>query len=369
MDCLSYQSLFPNGMYLKISLSVFLLLYSISFTLAQTDTLKLSNNDLMIGEIKSMDKGILGFETDYSDTDFKIKWAEIKRISSKSNFLITLEDGRRFNGKIRSLNDSIVEIDTYLPEVLLKFSKRTEKLEKPQGNRIEISRVQIVYLNVLDEGFWSRLSLNFDVGINFTKANDLRQYTFNAGLGYLADRWKANMTFNNLRSTQTDADPIKRTELTSNFNYFLPNDWFALYNINTLSNTQQLLNLRVSNIIGIGKYFVHSNKSYLGFQAGLNLNNEKFQGDENASQSGELMFGGQYNIYDIGDLDLLTSLAMYPSFTQKGRFRTDFKFDIRYEFKIDLYFKVGTTLNYDNQPASGASSTDYIFQTTVGWKL
>ncbi len=336
---------------------------------AQNDTLILNNNDLIVGEIKNMDKNILGIETDYSDVDFKITWSGIKRVYSKINYLITLSDGRRYNGRIRSINDSIVEIDTYMPNTVIKFSKKTENLEKPANDRVEVLKSEIVYLNSLDEGFLSRLSFNFDVGTNLTKANDFRQFTFNTALGYLADRWKVNMSFNNLRSTQEDVDPIKRTELGTQFNYFLPKDWYLLYYLNMLSNTEQLIDLRTSNMVGLGKYVVHTNKTYLGFSAGVNFNNEKFTGEESATQSGEAFLGAQYNIFDIGDLDLLTTVVAYPSFTEKDRLRTDFKFDIRYEFKFDLFFKIGTTVNYDNQPTEGASTVDYIFQTTVGWKL
>jgi putative salt-induced outer membrane protein YdiY len=335
---------------------------------SQTDTLILKNNDLIIGEIKSMDKGILGIETDYSDQDFKISWLRIKRIISPTNYLITLSDGRRYNGKIKSLNDSIIEIDTYLPEAVIKFSKKTENVEKPQDNRVEVESHEIVYLNALDEKFWSRLSLYIDIGTDITKANDLRQFTINTGTGYLADRWKSNITFNNLRSSQAKTEPIKRTEFAGNFNFFLPKDWFVLYNLNMLSNTEQLLDLRTSNMIGMGKYLIHSNQTYFAFQGGLNLNNEKFQ-KKSSIQSGELFLGAQYNVYDIGDLDLITTAVIYPSLTEKRRFRTDFKVDIRYEFKFDLFFKIGSSLNYDNQPTEGASKTDYIFQTTVGWKL
>jgi len=53
---------------------VFLILFFVvSGVKAQTDSLILSNNDLIIGEIKSMEKNILGIEKDYSDVDFKIK--------------------------------------------------------------------------------------------------------------------------------------------------------------------------------------------------------------------------------------------------------------------------------------------------------
>ncbi|GAB3230970.1 DUF481 domain-containing protein [Algoriphagus aestuariicola] len=351
-------------------LQFFLVLLFIGFAVqAQTDSLVLSNNDLIVGEIKNMDKNIIGIETDYSDVDFKIKWDNVKRVYSKTNYLITLSDGRRYNGRIRSLNDSIVEIDTQMPETILSFSKKNNKVEETFGQKVDVQRHQIVYLNALDDTFWSRLSFNFDVGTNLTKANDFRQFTFNTAAGYLADRWKANLNFNSLRSTQAEVEPIKRTELGASYNYFLPHDWYLMYSLNILSNTEQLLDLRTSNMIGAGNYVVHTNKAYLGFSAGVNFNNEKFQGDESSTQSGEAFFGAQYNIFDIGDLDLMTTVVGYPSLTEKGRFRTDFKFDIRYEFKFDLYFKVGTTMNYDNQPTEGASDLDYIFQTTVGWSL
>lgn len=354
---------------MKKTVLLLLFLFSFSFAFSQTDTLILSNKDLIVGEIKSMNKGVLGIETDYSDADFKISWDGIKQVYSKTNYLITLSDGRRYNGKVRSLNDSIVEIDTYIPNAVIKFSNKTQGIEKPEGDKVKIVKSQIVYLKALDEGFWSRLSFNFDIGTNITKANDFRQFTFNTAMGYLADRWKGNLTFNNLRSMQAEVDPIKRSEFGFQYNYYLPKDWYLLYYINMLSNTEQLLDLRTSNMIGVGKYVVHTNESYLGFSSGLNFNNEKFTGEDTADQSAEAFLGVQYNIFDIGDLDLLSSVVAYPSLTEKNRLRTDFKFDIRYEFKFDLYFKIGTTVNYDNQPTEGASELDYIFQTTIGWSL
>ena len=346
-----------------------LLLMPFAEAFSQTDTLILSNKDVILGEVKSMDKGILIFKTDYSNVDFKIDWVKIRQIFSQTNYLITLSNGKRYNGKLKSLNDTIVEIDTRIPERVLEFSKIDKELEHPTGNREEVRLGDIVYLNALEEGFWSRLSFNFDVGTNVTKANDLRQFTFNLGMGFLADRWKTNLTFNNLRSSQKEIEPIKRTELTFAYNYFLQNDWYLLYNLNLLSNTEQLLLLRNSNMLGAGKYLVHTNRVYLGFQGGFNLNNEKFNTQENSNRSAEAFIGAGYNIYDIGDLDLLSTLVVYPSLSTKGRLRSDFKLDIRYEFKFDLFFKIGTTLNYDNQPTEGASTLDYIFQTTLGWKL
>ncbi|GMQ26521.1 hypothetical protein Aoki45_32030 [Algoriphagus sp. oki45] len=336
---------------------------------AQTDSLILNNKDKIIGEIKSMDRGVMVFETDYSNSDFKIDWKKVNQVYSQTKFLITLSDGMRYNGMVNSINDSLVKITPSIPEKFLDLKKKKHKQDTTSLDPVAVPINTIVYLNALDEGFWSRLSLFFDVGTTLTKANDLRQFTFNMGTGYLADRWKINLTLNNLRSTQNGTEPIVRNELTLAYNYFLQKDWYLLYNLNILSNTEQLLDFRNSNMVGIGKYLVHTNKVYLGFQGGVNLNNEKFANQPSSSRTAEGFLGAGYNIYDIGDLDLMTTVMIYPSLSTRDRIRSDFKFDIRYEFKFDLYFKVGTTLNYDNQPVEGASDLDYIFQTTIGWKL
>ena len=63
----------------------------------QKDSLVMNNGDIMVGEIKSMDKGILFIETPYSDKDFNVKWIEIKEVYSTTRFLVTLQDGRRIN--------------------------------------------------------------------------------------------------------------------------------------------------------------------------------------------------------------------------------------------------------------------------------
>ena len=73
-------------------------------------------------------------------------------------------------------------------------------------------------------------------------------------------------------------------------------------------------------------------------------------------------------MFNTGDLSLLTNIVAYPSFTESGRWRTDFKFDAKYDLPLDFYIKMGLTVNYDNQPAPGSPETDYIFHTGFGWE-
>jgi surface polysaccharide O-acyltransferase-like enzyme len=51
------------------------------------DSLVFKNNNYMTGEIKSMSKGVLNIETDYSKSDFTIEWVDIKEIYTKTRFV------------------------------------------------------------------------------------------------------------------------------------------------------------------------------------------------------------------------------------------------------------------------------------------
>lgn len=77
----------------------------------------------------------------------------------------------------------------------------------------------------------------------------------------------------------------------------------------------------------------------------------------------------EFNIYNIGDLNILTSVGAYPSITDWGRFRCDFNFDLKYDLPFDLFINLGVTCNYDNRPAKGASESDYVLQTTIEWDI
>ena len=114
---------------------------------------------------------------------------------------------------------------------------------------------------------------------------------------------------------------------------------------------------------------MHTNKSYFGVGGGLSLNNETFTNGTPKRTSLEGYIGSEVNLFDIGDFSLLSNLYVYPSFTESGRWRTDFKLDTKYDLPLDFYIKFSVTLNYDNQPAVAGKETDYVYVFSVGWEL
>jgi hypothetical protein len=321
-------------------------------TYAQNDSLIFKSGKYIIGEVKKMDRGVITVETSFSDSDFKIEWAKVKEIYTDTYFLISLSNGSRYNGKLGMSETGKIAILT------------------DSGETVETELKNLVYLDDIDQGFWSQLYASIDIGFDLTKANNFSQLSIRSNVGYTAKRWNLDAYYSTLFSKQDSIKNIRRTEGGISYRYFLPKDWYPIISLDFLSSTEQKLQLRTSGKAGFGKYLIHTNRTYWGFSGGANYNNENYSDDTPDRKSWEGFLGTELNLFDIGDLNLFTKFIAYPSFTESGRWRADFNFDARYEmpFDDDFYVKVGFTFNYDNQPIEGASDIDYVFHTGFGWQ-
>ena len=327
----------------------FLLTIFPAFVLVGQDSLTLKNNDFVAGEIKSMDRGVLTIETDYSKNDFNIEWGGIKEITTNTRFLITLTDGSRIVGTLTSA-DSVTAI-----------------INDSDGRTYRHLLSEIVVMKSVSENFWDRVHAEISVGYSLTRAQTLQQLSMRSNVGYLSEKWSAGLSYNTFKSSQDDAVDIQRKDGGINFNYFLPKDWYIPISATYLSNTEQKIDLRLLGKVGIGKYIIHKNDAYWGFSAGANANYEDFDDEMGGHTSWEAFVGTELNLFDIGDLTLYTRATGYPSLTESGRMRADFTFDMNYDLPYDFFVKLGLTYNYDNRPVEGAPEGDYIFQTTFGW--
>lgn len=318
----------------------------------QRDSLVMKNGDILVGEIKSMSKGVLTLETVYSDKDFAVEWVNVREAYGRSRFLLLLTDGRRINGRFYTDNENnrLVIMDQ-------------------DGAADYVSLDDLVYIKALKSNFWGRSSANIDVGFNLAKANNLRQYTANVKLGYLADAWQVDMTYNQLYAIQDSIQPNRRTDGGLSGRYFLPRDWFLAGAISFLSNTEQALKLRSSGAVGAGNFLIRSNRAYWAVGAGLSFNNETFFNSTPTRKSLELYAGFELNLFDIGDLNFYLKPALYYSLTEAGRWRVDLKSDLKYDLPKDFYIKTNLTLNYDNRPAELGNTTDYVWAVSFGWEL
>ncbi len=338
---------------MKKILLIVLTLISYLSGFSQVDSLILNNGNVIVGELKSLDKGVAVIETDYSDKDFNIEWDGIKKLYTTTSYLVTLENGKRVNARLES------------------SKQNTINLIEENGTINSVKPEEIVFLKSVDKGFLDRVYATIDIGFDLAKSNNLSTFSARSTAGYLANRWSLDINFNSMYSTQENADATKRTDGGLSYKFYLPHDWYIPVSISYLSNTEQRLDARYNVLAGVGKYIIHSNHAYWGVAGGASYNNEKYSPIDTSSlktSSMEGYLGTELNLFDIGDLSLITTAKVFPGITEKGRWRADFNFDMKYDLPLDFYIKLGYSLNWDNQPVEGAEAVDYVLHTGFGWE-
>ncbi|OHX66300.1 DUF481 domain-containing protein [Flammeovirga pacifica] len=330
------------------------------FIYAQMDSLTMKNGDLIVGEIKKLDKGIVEMKTEYSDVNFKIDWHGIQNMICNTKFAVTLSNGDRYFGSIHSSDKN-------------EFSITTK-----DSADVSIDPKNIVYLKPVKDSFINKLSASIDVGYNYTKANSLSQLNTNIYLAYNSKKWIVSLKINSIRSVQNNVDPIVRDEGELTAGYFLPKDFYSTASISYLTNTEQSINLRAITSVGLGKFIVHTNKAYWGISSGISYLSESFNAttDENgmtttkpSNLSTEWYLGTEINLFDIGDLSFNGTAKGYRELSSNERWRIDAGANLKYSLPHDFYIKTGYKMNYDTQPVEVGKELDYQYTLGFGWEL
>ena len=334
------------------NLLLFVVFATISFSgFSQNDTIRFSKNQILVGELKKMDRGVFGIETSYSDKDFSVEWKEVTYVSSKSYYLISTKSGKRLDGYLKTIGDKQLQITSL------------------NGTVSSYPFDDIVYLNTIKDSFWDQGYATVDVGLNLTKANSYKQTSFNITFGHVAKKWSSDFLFSSLKSTQESAEDTKRNNGSLVLKLFFKRDWYLVGALSTLSNTEQNLNLRLNSTIGMGKYLLHTNRTYWGVSLGTNSNREEYVSDTEPSYSWEIVGGTELNLFDIGDLSLLTKVDVYYGIDEGRRWRTDYNLNTKYDLPLNFYVNLNLSVNYDSRPSDGGSNTDYVITTGFGWSL
>ena len=321
-------------------------------TFAQKDTIIFKNKDIIVGELKEMSSNILKVKTPYSDSDFNIKYDKVASLNLENLYSVALSNGQRVFGRIKTIP----------PE-------NTIKITKDDNTTVMVQLNQIVSLRKIDDGFWNHFKGSFDFGYVITKSNNSQQLNFAGSLNYISEKWIHRAQYNQLYTRQDEVDDIKRIDWSIDSKKYLKNNWFVSSNLSFLSNTSQELEGRFTPSIGAGNYLVRNNKLFFLVGTGLTYNIENYTSSDENKTSTEMQIITQFNMFNFKNINLFTSVIGYPSLSEKGRFRADYSFKIKYDLPFDFYIKTELQANFDNQPVSSAVKNDYVFSTGFGWEL
>lgn len=336
-----------------LKLSTLVLLLGLFIQVSAQDTLYTATGDMLVGEIKSMSKNVLVFDTDYADSEFKVEWNNVDGLVSGTHLIIYTSGGDRYKG------------------YMSYSASEKRKVLLTEGSEINaFSLDDIVQIGTLSDGFWDRIYISIDAGFSYTKANSVTQFSMTGRVNYAADKWRLGGGFNNVATNQDNVEATTRNEANVDFNRDILGNAFAFVGMEFLENSEQNLELRTTSKLGLGYYIVRTNSLFFQGTVGLANADEQYGGDEPFSNNSfEGLAGLEFDAFDIGDFSFRAKVTAYPSFSESGRVRVNSDVSLKWDLPLDFYIKASFVHNYDSEPLVVENAKgDYVFQTSIGWE-
>lgn len=323
-----------------------------AYAVEKTDIVILKNGDRITGEVKNLEAGILELKTDTMGT-VHIEWRFISELITKRRLSVESTDGSRWLGQLEKPVDGdhiIVNTD--------------------QGP-VDLEPDDVVAVWPVAATFLDKIDLDMSLGFDYSKATDITN--FNLGINFL-HRNEQRFTEASLRSDitrQQEGDEQNRLEVYLTQQYLRSEQKFRSWMLGVESNDALGVNLRVYGGGATGKYFIKTNNNWFYISGGLLATRENAKDGTNETNL-EALGTVRYRFfrYATPKRNFDTSLTVFPSITDFGRVRFNFRSTFKLEFIRDMFWSLEFYATHDNQPLSeDAQKTDYGIVTGLGWSF
>jgi hypothetical protein len=318
---------------------------------AKTDIVIFDNGDRLTGEVKSLEKGLLRFKTEATDT-ISIEWDNIAYLSSDQNVQVETQEGLRFLGHLlRSEQAYVVTVET-------------------SAGPFELDANRVVKMAPIEETAVGRLDGEVLAGYNFTKADQVKQLNLGLDLAYRTELRIFSMDFDATTSDTGQVDSSQRLNLNLDYRRLWPDRWLTTGLVRLTRNDELGIDLRSSIGAGGGRILRQSNSSNFVLEGGLLLSRENVAGGIESNDTVEAFTTLNWNWfrYDLPELDLSSTLTAIPNLTDAGRVRGEFEIVFRWEFIDDFFWRVSFYESYDSDPQDvTAEKNDYGVNTSIAW--
>jgi len=319
----------------------------------KTDVIILKNGDHISCEIKRLARGILTVGTDSTMDSVRIKWQDIKTVTSK--FLFTLEDdqGQIYVGSLEPAGE---------------VGRLTVVGPQP-GN--DLDHLSIVKIQALEENHWKRFSGSADLSYSFTKASDRQQFNFSGDILYRTERYSGQLTYSSTIGTSNGETDQDRQLITMVGTREFSGRWLAYTQTSFSTNLELQLDGRFTALGGPGYNLIQSNSALIRAIGAAAYTNETYSEQETQqSAEGFFMIDSQFFKLYSPKVDVINQLAYLPSFSKWGRHRLEYYAKARIEVLRDFFVTVTFYDSYDSDPPSEtAVRNDYGFTTGLSWSF
>ena len=315
----------------------------------KTDTVIFKNGDKLTGEVKSLKRGRLSFDTDATG-QISIEWDKVAGIISDQQIQVETVSGVRYFGTLTSSEED--------PSVIVETFNGPELLDPKR----------VIVMSPIEGGGIHALDVDLSVGYNFAKAGGIESGNFGINMDYRSLLRIESFSFSTTISNSDTQEESRRSNATLQHTRLWKNRWFTNGSLAAEQNDELGLTLRTSFGGNIGRYLVQSNSMLWSLEAGLQVAREDLVAEPEDVDSLEATFVLKWDwfLFQNPELDWSTEIEIFPSITESGRVRGEADTSLSWEIIGDLKWGVAIYSSFDSQPQSSTGSTsDYGVNTTV----
>lgn len=318
------------------------------------DVITVMTGDRLTGEIKSLSYGRLALDTDYMGT-VQIEWPDVVRVESPQEFMVEDTQGNLLYGSIAA--------DPESGFIAVAGRDRVTR-------RVEMARV--ARLSQSEERILDRVNGSFSLGFDYTKASDITVLSGSFNTNYRGPRssWNFNVDVNSTRDPEQGT--IDRDSVRYGYRWLQPGNrfWAGLSSLER--NEETGIEARVLVGAGFGRYFLQTSSNEVAALVGIAATREWATGEADNRTGLEGILGADWRVFDFASptTSLTARGALYPSFTESGRWRTESSLSLRREIISDFFFDLSFYHTYDSDPPDElAESSDYGVVTSLGYSF
>jgi len=319
---------------------------------ATADELRLSNGDVISGQLIRMEENKLIFETGYAG-EISVNWTDVINLITDDPIKVILTDGKVLEGFSRKASANMMRMET-------------EKLETPSDVKLS----EVAAINP-EEKPVVKITARTNVGITQDRGNTDRDSLRLDG-DFIARTAKSRYTLRGeLNKEKVKGDTTVENWLAfGGYSYFLSQKWFLFADTIFEHDKFADLDLRSTLGAGVGHQFFESETLNLAVAAGPAWVNEDFKkADDDHYSAGQLLFNyDQFFFNKFVQLFHRQASSIKLSDTDKWLIRT------RQGLRFPIYKGFTTTLqynyDYNNDPSPEADEKwDSQLMFLLGWQF
>ena len=308
----------------------------------------------MVGEVKGLERGKLRFKTDATDT-IDIDWADVKTLITDQRLRIERRDGGFEHGSLRA-------------------GAETRRLALATSGGVQmVSMGDVVSFEPIESSFWERLDIDTSLGYSYAKSNDVSQLNFNASFEYDTDDRSRDLSLSSQRSGSEGNEESLRRTLDYLTVRIRESQWFTGWRSGYEDNDELSLDYRVLGAAIVGRDFYPRSDRRIRLFTGPAVTMEQYT-DTDSQTGAEFILASELDWFRFThpEVDLSTTLIVFPSLSDFGRVRASLDIALRWEIVKDLYWELTLYDDYDNETVNlddgtSSSSNDYGITTSLGW--